>query len=261
MAAVVLGAGTGTRLRPLTLLRPKVLCPVAGRALVDHAIARAARATSDVAVNVHAFRDQMLEHLAGRVTTSVEDEPLGTAGAVGRLRSWVAGRALVVLNGDTWCPAPVEELLDGWDGERVRVQVAGPDPFGPRSRIVGSVLPWSEVRRLEPVPSGLYEAVWRERHAAGRLETVHWDGAFVDCGTPADYLRANLTALAATGRDQLVPAGTHIGGRLGPCVVVGAGAVVDGSVERAVVWPGSLVRAGESLVDAVRAGPFTVLVR
>ncbi len=244
-----------------------MLCPVGGTALIDHAIERVRHLTEDLAVNVHALPDQLLDHLARHhhdgVVTSMEDEALGTAGAVGRLRSWIDGRAVVVVNGDTWCPAPLADLVAGWDGERVRVHVAGPQPFGPRSRIVASLMPWTVARELRAEPSGLYEVVWRAAHQQGRLETVHWNGAFVDCGTPADYLAANLEALAQAGLTSLVATGARLAGEasVGDGVVVGSGASVSGRLERCVVWPGARVDRGEVLIDAVRAGPLTVLVR
>jgi NDP-sugar pyrophosphorylase family protein len=244
VAGVVLAAGRGDRLRPLTLVRPKPLCPVAGVALVDHALARFPEAVADVAVNVHHGRALLESHLAGRVHLSVEaDGPLGTAGGLGRLRPWLDGRAALVVNGDAWCPGRLDAALDGWDGERLRLVVVGEDELRPRSRLAGALLPWSEVERLEPVPSGLWEVSWAAALAEGRIEVVRHDGPFIDCGTPADYLAANL---AATGGES----------------VLAPGAVVDGEVVRSVVWAGSEVRPGERLVDAIRyAGTRTVLVR
>ena len=60
-------------------------------------------------------------------------------------------------------------------------------------------------------------------------------GDFVDCGTPHDYLRANLLAS-------------------GGASVVGAGAVVEGTLDRAVVWPDAHVGAAEHLHDCIRVG-------
>jgi mannose-1-phosphate guanylyltransferase/MurNAc alpha-1-phosphate uridylyltransferase len=270
VAAVVLGAGTGRRLRPLTELRPKVLCPVANRALLDWALDRVRAVTTDVAVNVHHHRDQLLDHLAeasGRdpaatVHASIEaDRPLGTAGALGALRDWVGGRAVLVVNGDTWCPAPLLRLLEGWDGERVRVLVLGGDPLGPRSRVIGSLTPWPVVSALPAAPLGLWEGVWRPRVAGGTLETVGWEGPFVDCASPADYLTANLAALDWLGRDRLVAPDAVVSGDIDRSVV-GAGARVVGRVVRAVVWPGAEVARSERLVDAIRADrDVTVLLR
>jgi NDP-sugar pyrophosphorylase family protein len=246
VAGVVLAAGAGTRLRPLTLLRPKALCPVGGRPLVDLAVERVAGVTGAVAVNVHHGREQLEAHLAGRVHVSVEERAaLGTAGALGHLRDWLGGRAALVVNADTWCPAPLDPLLDGWDGERVRILVAGRPVASPAMRVAGALLPWAEVRRLDAVPSGLWEVSWRPAAAAGRLDVVGLapGSAFVDCGSPGSYLAANLAA--AGGRS-----------------VLGPGATVEGEVERSVVWPGATVRHGERLWQAIRATDrVTVLVR
>ena len=241
---MVLAAGRGERLRPLTVRRPKALCPVANVALVDLALERVAPIAGTVAVNIHHHRAAMEEHLQGRAHCSVEEQmPLGTAGALGLLRGWIDGRAVVVVNADAWCPGTLEPLVSGWDGERIRVLVAGEDRLGPRSQVAGALLPWADVAALAPVPSGLWEVSWEAALAAGRLESLRHDGPFVDCGTPADYLAANL--LASHGDN-----------------VVGEEAVVEGRIERTVVWSGSVVEAGEVLVDAVRYdGSRTVAVR
>jgi N-acetyl-alpha-D-muramate 1-phosphate uridylyltransferase len=247
VCAVVLAAGEGRRLRPLTWIRPKPLCPVGGIPLLDLALARARTATDAVAVNVHHQREAIEAHLAADaepVHVSVEDrQALGTAGALAYLRDWIDGRGVLVLNGDTWAPGSLGELTDSWDRERVRVLVAGDRDLRPTSRVAAAWMPWPEVARLDAVPSGLWESSWRDRRAEGRVDVVPGDGPCLDCGTPARYLAANL---AASGGEP----------------VIGEGATVEGHIERAVVWPGARVRSGEQLVDAVRAcDTVTVLVR
>ena len=248
LAGVVLAAGFGTRLRPLTALRPKPLCPVANVALVDHAISRLRDVGADVAVNVHHHRGQMEQHLTptGVHISVEEDRPLGTAGAVGNLRSWIDDRPTIVTNADSWHPGGVGALLEGWDGERIRLFVVedeGRADFG-TWRMAGTSLmpPWS-VAALQAEPGGLYEVLWSDAHRDGKLELVPLGRTFVACDTPTDYLRANL---CASGGES----------------VVAAGAVVDGAIERCVVWDGAAVHAGERLVECVRAGtpedPITV---
>jgi MurNAc alpha-1-phosphate uridylyltransferase len=235
---------------------------VANVALVDHALARVGGAVPEVAVNVCYGRTAFEEHLAGRAHLSFEDRPLGTAGALGALRGWLDGRGALIVNGDTWCPANLRAFADGWDGERVRVLVTGEPPLHARSGIVASLLPWAEVARLPAEPLGLWEGVWRARLAEGALDSVGYRGPFVDCATVADYLRANLAALAHVGCSSLEGPGCTVSGRVGPGCVLGEGAVVAGAVERTVLWPGAVVEAQESLVDAVRLpGGVTVLVR
>lgn len=225
------------------MLRPKVLCPVGNETLIDHAIGRLTSVVDQVAVNVHAGQPGLQEHLDGRVHVSVEHgEALGTAGAIGNLRGWLDGRAVVVVNGDTWCPGGLQHLVEGWDGSTIRIMVAGDEPFGPRSRLAASLMPWTVVQTLPTTPAGLWEVCWREALEEGRIETVHHHGPFVDCADAVDYLRANLAAAGGS--------------------VVGEGAVVEGTVEESVVWAGGRVHAGEHLQRAIRTDAgTTVLVR
>jgi N-acetyl-alpha-D-muramate 1-phosphate uridylyltransferase len=262
-AGVVLAAGAGTRLRPLTELRPKALCPVGTVPLLDLALDRlaplAGAGPDHVAVNAHALADAVVAAAGARAHVSVEDgEARGTAGALGLLRPWIDGRDVAVTNADAYLPGGMRGLADaagGWDGERSRLLCASVDGAGdfpavrPGLRYVGAcLLPWTAVRGLPTGPSGLFEVLWRAQAAAGLLELVSLDEAdagdvAIDCGTPQDYLSANLHAS---------------GGRS----VVDPSAVVEGEVVRSVVWDGAHVAAGERLVEVVRAGtrrhPVTV---
>lgn len=281
VAAIVLAAGEGTRLRPLTEVLPKALCPVANGALVDLAIDAVRRVTTDVAVNVHHGRDLLESHLDERADVHVSiEEPvaLGTAGAIANLAPWLAGRAALVVNADAWCRPDLAAFVAGWDGERVRVLIAGDGPFGPRSKVAASIVPWSQVLRLEPVPSGLWETTWRPIVGTTAIDAVPEPGPFVDCGTPARYLAANRWAsalVAATASDEVEAAGpARTDGSivdptavLGPgsvveASVIGPGAIVEGTVRRSVIWAGTSVRRREVLDHAIRASRrITVLVR
>jgi MurNAc alpha-1-phosphate uridylyltransferase len=258
LAAVVLAAGAGTRLAPLTRLRPKALCPVATRPLVDHALDRVATVVADpgaVAVNLHHGGAALDAHLPGPVHRSWERQALGTAGALGALQPWLDGRSVLVTNADAWLagatdPTGAPDLtgfVGGWDGDRVRllcVETGGPADFGTLRYCGVALLPAASVSRLRAESSGLYEVLWRGEAAAGRLDLVVHPGPFVDCGSPARYLHANLLA---SGGASVVD----------PTARVGRGAVLD----RCVVWDHSEVAPGEHLVDAIRAGYLTVLVR
>src|ERR671916_1379534 len=117
LAAVVLAAGAGTRLAPLTSVRPKALCPVGDRPLVDSALDRVEAVVGAgpdrVAVNAHAHHAQLETHVAGRASVSVEEPvALGTAGAVAHLRPWLDGRPALVVNADAWAPGDLGPLVE-----------------------------------------------------------------------------------------------------------------------------------------------------
>ena len=166
LAAVVLAAGSGTRLRPLTAVLPKALCPVGTVALLDLALARARSVTASVAVNVHHGRGPIEAHLEGAgVHVSVEEPvALGTAGALGRLRPWIDGRPVLVVNADAWHGADLGAFARAWDGDRPRLLTVRDlelATWGDRAYAGAALLPWRLVRDLPDTPSGLWEVSWR----------------------------------------------------------------------------------------------------
>ena len=258
VAGVVLAAGEGTRLRPLTATRPKALCPVGNVPLLDLALARLAPHTGsgagNLAVNAFHHADQVVAHSGNDVHVSVEtgEEALGTAGALAPLRDWLDGRDVLLTNADSYLPDGLPGFLDGWDGRRCRLLCAPAgdgrpdfvDDSGRGVRYVGAcLLPWARVSVLEATPSGLYEVMWRGDVAEHLLDLVVTEATAIDCGTPAEYLAANLSAS-------------------GGAPVIGDGAEVLGTVTRSVVWSGAYVGPEESLDSVIRAGsrsaPVTV---
>ena len=266
LAAVVLAAGFGRRLDPLTRELPKALCPVGRIPLIDHALKRlepVADHLSGVAVNAHHRAADLARHLEGVTVAGVRPDPgvhlsverhapLGTAGALVRLRHWLLGRGALVVNADALTTADLGVLIAGWDGATPRVLVArppavapaGPHPgFGPHALVAGALVGAADVARFPDGPSGLYEVCWGPAQEAGTLEVVCSDDTLTDCGTPAAYLAANIAAA-------------------GGASLLGDGAVIRGTVRRSVVWPDAVVHAGEHLVDAIRTtAGRTVVVR
>lgn len=240
LAGVVLAAGIGARLRPLTDLRPKALCPLANVPMLEYSVRRAWRFTADVAVNVHAHPDKMLPYLSRFPSLSVSlepERPLGTAGALGRLKEWIDQRAVLVQNVDSWHTADLSAMLEAWDGETIRLLVKEEGTradFGSMRYIGACVMPWRDVVTLSDEPNGLYEACWKKAELENRLEFVTYTGTWFDCGTPRNYLMANL----------------H---RSGGETVVGMNSVIEGEALRCVVWPDAHVRKGEQLFESIRA--------
>ena len=105
--AMVLAAGLGTRMRPLTDTKPKPLVPVAGRPLLDHVLDRLAEAgVGRATVNVHYLAEQIIAHTAGRRKPRVDisDERgllLGTGGGVVKALPSLGDEPFFHINSDT----------------------------------------------------------------------------------------------------------------------------------------------------------------
>jgi MurNAc alpha-1-phosphate uridylyltransferase len=261
IAAVILAAGEGQRLRPLTLTVPKALCPVGNVPLLDRALARVEALGLPAAVNAAYLGEAVARHVAGRAHVSVEpDGPLGTGGGLARLRSWVDGRGVLLGNADAYLHDPARDpgadiaaLLDGWDGTSVRMlgrpAASGQGEFGAHDFAGFSLIPWRFVKSLPDQKHEVVRSVWRPAEREGALSVVPYAGTYLDTGTPALYLAANLHTAP-----QISPTAVISPSAVVERAVIGAGARIDGDVRDAVVWPGGRVHAGETLTSAIRVG-------
>lgn len=134
---MLFAAGFGTRMGALTADRPKPLIPVAGRALIDHALdlANAAGVARKV-VNTHYRADQIATHLAGRdIAISHEDVILETGGGLRRAVPLLGPGPVLTLNTDAvWTGEnPLTQLRAAWDAARMDVLVL----LAPADRALG----------------------------------------------------------------------------------------------------------------------------
>jgi MurNAc alpha-1-phosphate uridylyltransferase len=128
--AMVLAAGLGKRMRPLTATRPKPLVEVAGKALLDHALDRLrAAGVKRAVVNVHYLADALEAHLTKRVTgieISISDERaelLETGGGLKKALPLLTEDPILVVNSDNlWVDGPndsLRALAARWDDARM----------------------------------------------------------------------------------------------------------------------------------------------
>lgn len=117
MRAMILAAGVGERMRPLTEHTPKTLLQVAGVPLIEHHIRRLALAGMDeLVINVSHLGEQIMDYCGDgsawgvRISYSQEDAPLETAGGIIAALPLLGDAPFLVVNGDIWIDYPFERL-------------------------------------------------------------------------------------------------------------------------------------------------------
>ena len=217
-SAMVLAAGLGTRLRPVTETIPKPLVEIDGRPLIDHALDRLTLAGVErVVVNVHYKAGMMAEHLAHRdhpqIELSEETELLDTGGGVVRALP-LLGEVFFVVNGDVfWLdsrdsallrlaaafdPAAMDGVLllqrtvtaVGYDGSGDYFLDVRGNPHRRREREVAPYLfagiQLLHRRLFDDAPGRVFSLVrlFDRAEAAGRLRAIVHDGEWYHVGTP-----------------------------------------------------------------------------
>ncbi len=208
-ALMLFAAGLGTRMRPLTDDRPKPLIPVAGRALIDHALDQAPPGLP-VVVNLHYRGAQIRDHLAGRTGTRFSDESdrlLETGGGLKRALPLLGADPVFVMNSDAvWTgPSPLTQLAAHWDSRQMdallllvpRAQATGhtgagdfvADAQGRLTRGPGAVYTGAHITRTGPVadwPEDIFSLnrVWDQMAGRGRLFGLIHQGGWCDVGRP-----------------------------------------------------------------------------
>lgn len=129
--AMVLAAGLGLRMRPLTEKLPKPLVPVAGQPLLDHVLDKLTQAgVTEAVVNVHYLADQIIDHVADRkrprvIISDERDQVLGTGGGVVKARPLLGEAPFFHVNSDTlWIDGVrpnLARLAEGFDPARMDI--------------------------------------------------------------------------------------------------------------------------------------------
>jgi len=266
--ALVLTAGLGTRLRPLTNVRAKPAIPVAGEPLVRRIIAwLVAEGVRDLVLNLHHLPDTLTRivgdgaDLSARVRYSWEQPVvLGSAGGPRLALPIIGADTFFIINGDTLTDVNLSALHKQHADSGAAVTLAlvpntephryggvrlGADGIvtgfvrrGPAAKgschFIGVQVATAEVfRSLQPgAPANSIGGVYDERIASrpGSIRGVVCDAAFWDVGTPADYVRTSQAFAGSTGSD----------------VTIGRGTRIDRSsrVRRSILWDDVVVEGG-----------------
>lgn len=160
--AMVLAAGRGTRLAPLTHTTPKPLVAVGGRPLLEHILAFLRRGgIEDVVINLHHLGHLIEAHVGDgarfglRIRYSWEDPILDTGGGIKRAEALLAGEPFVVANGDSLLDLPLREVIDHHQAHGgVATMVLRSDPDAARYGLV-EIDAADRVRRVVRLPAGV----------------------------------------------------------------------------------------------------------
>jgi mannose-1-phosphate guanylyltransferase len=242
MKAVVLVGGEGTRLRPLTFTTPKPLLPIVNQPFLERQLVWLAdHGVDDVVLSMGYLPDAFHEHFRDesghdtfrgmRLRYAVEDEPLGTAGAI-RFAAGGIEERFVVCNGDVLTGLDLSAMVEFHDDRGAEATIAltrveDPSAFGVvPTALDGGVIAFVEKPApgsapsdwinagtyvLEPsflsrIPPRLNVSVERETfprllQQPGRLFGYRTDAYWLDIGTPEKYLQAHTDVLrGAVGR-------------------------------------------------------------
>ena len=282
--AFLLAAGFGTRLRPLTLARPKPLLPVGGIAMLDIALAHLHRhGHRHIVVNAHHLWQQVAAWADARGVALQVEQPdiLGTGGGLRAALDRLAEQ-VVIFNGDILtdvdltalidaCPAggasmalrPVEELgtitplRAGEDGRVLRIGTVtareGEPPLqrgGPGVHFTG--IHAMDRRAIANTPTGFCDIIrtaYSTLVPSGQVNSIVHRGTWADLGTPLAYLEANLAVLDG---QLMLAADPMQHATPGPNhSIIGRGARVEGTVDRCVIGEGAVVPRGAHLRDCV----------
>lgn len=233
--AMVMAAGLGKRMRPLTATRPKPLVEVAGKPLLDHALDRLRGAgIRRAVVNVHYLADSVEAHLGRReqgleiVFSDERAQLMETGGGLVQARELIGDSPFVTVNSDNlWVDGPIDSiraLAAQWDDARMDALLlmvplarahchAGRGDFhlDANGRITGRRRPgrlapfvWTGVQMLSPRliadwPEGPFSTniFWDRAIAAGRAHGITHQGLWFDVGTPGAIAKAE--AILADG--------------------------------------------------------------
>jgi MurNAc alpha-1-phosphate uridylyltransferase len=215
--AMILAAGRGERMRPITDTMPKPLIPVAGRSLLERSMDRLiAHGVTNIVVNVHYLGEQIADRLKGRAHIVHEERLLETGGSVKNALPFLGDGPFFVLNGDgLWRESSgtmLQRLEMKWTPERMDAllllhpihKVIGREatdrgdyflePGGQlRHRGIAALAPYvfasvsvCDARLFHESPEGPFSLLrlWNRAEAVGRLFGVFNDGDWFHIGTP-----------------------------------------------------------------------------
>ena len=273
MKGMILAAGLGTRLRPLSYEMPKPVVPVLGRPLCSYNMEFLYRAgIQEFVLNLHRqpkLIQQRVNGWAGKkipVRYTVEPEILGTGGGIWNARNLLSGGTFVTANSDTVVrfpfaaalafhrekraistlvlfPDPEKRYTPVWTDEDGRITGFGSEAGGGTRSGFYTGFQILEPELLRRIPSGKPSCIIRETYTpllgdGAPIFGFLSSGYFLDFGSPAEYLRGTLAILAERGRETSLPSSALGGPGIEPPVYISPRAKIGA---RARIGPEAVV--------------------
>lgn len=293
MKGLILAAGKGSRLYPVTHLIPKPLLPIANRMTLDYAFEKLREiGIDDIGIVVGENEDAMKSalgdgsHHGVSLTYIRQPEPKGLAHAVSFAKDFVAGDSFVLYLGDAMYSDGFVDLKEKFESsgcanlnlvkpvdDPSRFGVANVDgdrivklvekPKNPESNLAMAGLYffgpdiWEIFPKLQPSARGEYEITDAIQMLIDEGKTVLagvYEGAWFDTGTLDSFLE---TSSYLIDNAQRIAASAVVEGKVGNNVVIGEAAHVEcESIEDSVVLPGARVIVKGSIKHCILAGPI-----
>ena len=285
MKAMILAAGMGERLQPLTSICPKVLAPVVNKPVIDRILEYLkAYGVREIIVNAHHHYQKIVDYLEEgnpfgmRVKVSIEKDILGTGGGIKNARDFWDNNPFIVINGDILTDIDIGDvyefhlkknhlvtmvLHDFPQYNKVRVdKEMNVLSIGPGTDLKGtlaftgihiinpSVLSFIPDKKRYDIIDVYKRLIDLKKPIKGYVATGH---RWIDIGTITDYLRANFYYLPQgnTAIDQNCSIDSRA--TLKDWAVIGKNSLIERStfVQRSVLWNDVIIKEGVRVVDSV----------
>ncbi len=289
-SAIVLAGGYATRLRPLSLTKPKALFPVLGKPIIDYILdAIELAGIEDVYLSLRVMADKVISHLEAegrKAKYVVEKEPLGDAGPLKYISSnYPLDEVVVVVYGDIYSEIDLKELLKFHEKSGCPATVVGKRVENPRRYGVlvteGDVLVQIQEKPEKPVSNlinagiyvfnkRLFSDLSKDRTSEMSIakdflpkllgttcvSVYEYKGVWADIGVPNDYMRLNFALLAEKYPKGFVSTEAKVseGSTLEPPFYLSPGVSIGSDAvisKNAVIGKGSEVGKGVFVSDSI----------